>query len=166
MTSYIFEHEGKQFTPDGRASVQDSAEHNKAISRAEVEWFTREKPSRHFAYVKTNQGKCECPRATTLLQAHASYPGPGICPALRDTPIAVTTWTGEKLGDIVWCGRPYKMPAFGGPSTRQNLRIQAINGLIYSAIYYKSSGDYCRMKVISSSKRGGRRSTRPFGGAQ
>jgi len=30
----------------------------------------------------------------------------------------ITTWTGDKLADVTYYGSPYKMPAFGWPSTR------------------------------------------------
>jgi hypothetical protein len=62
---------------------------------------------------------------------------------------SITTWTGHKLSASVSWGREYQMPAFGGfPTTRQNFRMIATNGREYSGTYYKSSGDYCRMKRI------------------
>lgn len=98
---------------------------NAELSRVEVYEFMRDKPGRYFAYVAQDLSK-------------------------------VTTWTGETLGYVIWHGNPYKVrnPFSHWPSERQNLRVHAVNGLTYSAVYYKSSGDYCRMKVVSSSKGG------------
>jgi hypothetical protein len=64
-----------------------------------------------------------------------------------------TTWTGETLGTVLF-GRTYKTPAFGGwPSTRVPVTVKAINGRTYHGTYYKSSGNYARVKV---SKNGGK----------
>ncbi len=57
----------------------------------------------------------------------------------------VTTWTGDKLGDIIW-QTPYECPAWGSTTKRVAIRIRAINGQRYYGTYYKSSGDYCRLK--------------------
>lgn len=155
--NYVFEHQGKAYTPDGQTELagQSAAEHNQELSRAEVEWFKREKPSRHFAYVRLDECSiCNgIPEKVKRFMTTSTTSTP--CCHLYKKPVAVTTWTGEVLGHVVWCGRAYRIPAFGAVrSVRQNLRVRAVNGLIYSAVYYKSSGDYCRMKVISSSKHG------------
>jgi hypothetical protein len=56
-----------------------------------------------------------------------------------------TTWVGEKLGTVVQMGKPWS-DNFGG--TRVHIRISAINGAVYSGTYYKSSGDYARVKRV------------------
>jgi len=57
-----------------------------------------------------------------------------------------TTWTGDKLGDVRF-GRPYECPAFGGfSSTRVPVTIRAINGVTYHGTYYKSSGNFARIR--------------------
>lgn len=56
----------------------------------------------------------------------------------------VTTWTGQILGDITFMGNPYR-DNFGGK--RQSIRFKAINGLFYHGTYFKSSGDYARVKM-------------------
>ncbi len=124
----------------GRASyrTKDKPAHvpgvpNEERGRLEVYEFLRDKPNRYFAYV-------------TLFDRPESRNG-------RVIYGTIGTFPGHVLGDIVWRGQPYDVHGFGYPSTRQNLRIEAINGLMYSAVYYESSGDYCRMKVMSSSKR-------------
>lgn len=54
-----------------------------------------------------------------------------------------TTWTGDELGKVAfgreWCDN------FGGK--RVPVTITAINGRTYHGTYYKSSGDYARIKV-------------------
>jgi hypothetical protein len=57
-----------------------------------------------------------------------------------------TTWTGATIGRIA-LGPVYEVPAFGRPSTRQSIHVWAINGKEYFGTYYKSSGDYARVKI-------------------
>jgi hypothetical protein len=61
----------------------------------------------------------------------------------------ITTFTGDKLADVTLLGHEYKVPAFGRvPSTRVNFRAKGIDGRMWAGTYYKSSGDYVRMRVI------------------
>jgi hypothetical protein len=53
-----------------------------------------------------------------------------------------TTWTGEHLGSAT-LGPVYR-DNFGGK--RQSITIRAINGETYHGTYYKSAGDYARVK--------------------
>jgi len=62
-----------------------------------------------------------------------------------------TTWTGDKLGDVRF-GRAYKCPAFGGSSTHVPITIRAINGLTYHGIYFKSSGNFARIRQSKQQK--------------
>ena len=62
---------------------------------------------------------------------------------------SVTTWMGDALGTIT-SYREYRTPSFGWPSTRAAIRVRAINGRDYFGTYYKSAGDYCRLKVVRS----------------
>lgn len=85
--------------------------------------FVAEKPDRYFAYVREINGKL------------------GAAP--------ITTWMGDKLGEVIYAGREYRCPAFGGyGSKRINIRVRAITGEVYSGTYYKSSGDYCRLRKV------------------
>jgi hypothetical protein len=59
-----------------------------------------------------------------------------------------TTWTGAKLG-VVWLGRRYR-DNFGGE--RVSISIRAINGESYSGTFYKSSGDYARVRTLTHVK--------------
>jgi hypothetical protein len=55
---------------------------------------------------------------------------------------AATTWTGGLLGHVTF-GREYG-DNFGG--RRAPVWIQAINGKQYHGTYYKSSGDFARIR--------------------
>ena len=58
-----------------------------------------------------------------------------------------TTWTGDLLGRVLF-GREYSCPAFGGwPSKRVPITVLAINGRKYHGTYFKSSGNYARIKL-------------------
>jgi hypothetical protein len=63
-----------------------------------------------------------------------------------------TTWTGDKLGEVTF-GREYSSPAFGAFSRRIPITVVAINGKVYHGTYYKSSGDYARIKAKKESKK-------------
>ena len=54
-----------------------------------------------------------------------------------------TTWTGDKLGTVAF-GCEFR-DNFGGK--RVPITVYAINGKKYHGTYYKSSGDYARIKM-------------------
>lgn len=60
-----------------------------------------------------------------------------------------TTWTGDKLG-VVILGREWKSN-FG--DTRQAVTIKAVNGITYVGTYYKSRGNYARVKAKKGTKK-------------
>lgn len=100
---------------------------NEDRSRVEVYEFKRDKPHKYFAYVYRDG-------MTNQLES-------------------VRTFTGDLIGRITWHGPVYEVRGFGPfPSQRQNLRINAVNGLTYSAVYFLSSGDYCQMKAFTNTK--------------
>lgn len=57
-----------------------------------------------------------------------------------------TTWTGDILGTVVF-GSEFKSN-FG--DTRQHITVLAINGKAYYGTYYKSSGNYARIKIAKN----------------
>ncbi len=63
----------------------------------------------------------------------------------------VTTWVGHVLGQAHF-GRPYKAPGFGRFQVRVPVRVRGINGREYAGTYYKSTGDYARVKLIKGGK--------------
>jgi hypothetical protein len=60
-------------------------------------------------------------------------------------PSYITTWTGEILGEVLSFGASYHSNM---GDVRQNITVKAINGKRYTGTYFKSSGDYCRLKVM------------------
>jgi hypothetical protein len=60
----------------------------------------------------------------------------------------MTTWTGEKLGNaLLW--NTWRSN-FG--DTRVSIDVWGINGIKYHGFYYKSAGDYCRIKAYKGQK--------------
>ena len=53
------------------------------------------------------------------------------------------TWTGQHLGNVSF-GREYRSN-FG--DVRQPIDVYGINGIKYHGIFYKSTGDYARIKA-------------------
>jgi hypothetical protein len=64
-------------------------------------------------------------------------------------PASITTWTGEIIGRVTSVFPAYRS-CFG--DKRVNFRARMICGRTFSGTYYKSAGDYCRLKVF---KKGG-----------
>jgi hypothetical protein len=62
---------------------------------------------------------------------------------INETQRTATTWTGDLLGHVTF-GREFR-DSFGGK--RQPVWIRAINGKQYQGTYFKSSGNYARVKV-------------------
>jgi hypothetical protein len=58
-----------------------------------------------------------------------------------------TTWMGDELGTVEFRAR--WRSNFG--DIRQNIRIQAINGRTYTGTYYRSAGDYARVRATKGS---------------
>lgn len=56
---------------------------------------------------------------------------------------AATTWTGQNLGRVTF-GKAYRSNL---RDERQPVSILAINGYAYYGTYYKSSGNYARIKM-------------------
>ena len=65
----------------------------------------------------------------------------------------VTTWTGEKLGDLLRGDGYYS--SFG--DMRVPVTVHAINGRTYHGTYYKSAGSYARVKMARQSVTAGRK---------
>ena len=50
MTNYLFEHEGRQFSPDGEVHVADVKAHNRLVEQQELEEW-KAKPDRFVGYI-------------------------------------------------------------------------------------------------------------------
>ena len=96
---------------------------NEECSMVEVFDFCHNKPTRYFAYVKIN----------TQRESQWDIMG------------TLTTWNGDVLATITRIGKRWRSN-FG--DKRQALTAKGVNGLWYSATYYESAGDYCRMRAI------------------
>jgi hypothetical protein len=70
---------------------------------------------------------------------------------IREKDHTATTWTGDVLGEVSF-GREWR-DSFGG--RRVPVTIRAINGLTYHGTYFKSSGDFARIRQ-SKQKTAGR----------
>lgn len=116
---YSFSHEGKAYVPNGLAPADRLT--NDETSALEVFEFCHNPPQRYFAYVSH--------------QIQGSGYG------------TVTTWVGETLGTITYYGRAFHL--FGNPHNKaRHIRVKAINGKIYTGVYYQSAGDYCRLSLV------------------
>lgn len=56
-----------------------------------------------------------------------------------------TTWIGEKLGNVTGLFQTPKRSNFG--DFRVYIDVYGINGKKYHGVYYKSAGDYARIKM-------------------
>jgi len=56
-----------------------------------------------------------------------------------------TTWIGEKLGHVTGLSQIPKRSNFG--DFRVYIDVYGINGKKYHGVYYKSAGDYARIKM-------------------
>ena len=63
---------------------------------------------------------------------------------IRESDKTAITWVGNKLGNVFF-GTEFR-DNFGG--TRQSIDIIGVNGVKYHGWYFKSSGDYARIKSI------------------
>lgn len=91
-------------------------------SAVEVYEFCAKPPDKYFAYIKEVNG----------------YP--------RE----LTTWTGDYLGAVATAGGGAYRDNFGG--IRVPISIIGINGKEYYGTYYKSSGNYCRIRLKKGQK--------------
>lgn len=104
---------------------------NRESSRNEVAAWLADKPQQYFAYVKE--------RENTERMGCGSIPNLYIRGEL-------TTWMGDKLG-FVYGGIPYR-DSFG--AERVSIDVVGTNGVLYHGTYYRSSGNYCRIKAYKN----------------
>lgn len=110
------------FSPQSSLSQEDMAklpEHpsNNERSAVEVYEFCANPPDRYLAYIKEVNG----------------YP--------RE----LTTWTGTYLGAACTAGSGAYRDNLGG--IRVPITVVGINGKEYYGTYYKSAGNYCRIRL-------------------
>jgi hypothetical protein len=105
--------------------------------RAQVELydFINDPPEKYFLYIKANSG--------------TYYGASG----------EATIWTGVKLGHVQF-GKTWRGNM---GDTRVSVSVYAVNGYVYHGTFFKSSGDYARVKMSVKSKK---RLVEKKGGAQ
>lgn len=94
---------------------------NEERSAVEFYYWQNDKPAKYFLYIKKEN------------EAGNGIYSRGVA----------TTWTGQELGKVIF-GREYKS-AFG--DIRQSIDVIGNNGLKYYGTFYKSAGDYARIKA-------------------
>jgi hypothetical protein len=67
---------------------------------------------------------------------------------INDERHEATTWTGEKLGHVTGLSQTPKRSNFG--DLRIYIDVYGINGKKYHGVYYKSAGDYARIKMYKN----------------
>lgn len=120
---YIFEHEGKQYSPDGIVSVPDMTLANKQTELDEIERLKMH-PERLFLYVS---------HARDILRS-----APAEC--------QITTWLGTVLDARAHMGPSREFPCFGPFSSRRRAVRCVLFGVAYHGWYMESSGNYVRLK--------------------
>jgi len=105
---------------------------NKERGVMEVYRFVKERPDTYLAYYKFGP-----------MRAWTS-PAGSTGGSARVTGV-VTTWMGDKLGDMVRIGEDYRS-SFG--DKRVNIRVKTIDGVMYSGTAFLDSGDYARLKRV------------------
>lgn len=66
---------------------------------------------------------------------------------VSETDRTITTWMGDLLGSITYWSA-YTCPGFGWKSERVAIRVRGTNGVNYYGTYYKSAGQYARIRRI------------------
>lgn len=115
---YAIEHQGKAFTPDGRADIANVETNNQRVEREQLAELQAH-PERAFLYVKHS----------------------GEFPYWKHTG-SITLWTGVVLDPKAWIG-DLRRDNFGGKRAAIDCTIF---GVRYTGWYFYSTGDYCRLK--------------------
>jgi hypothetical protein len=61
----------------------------------------------------------------------------------------VTTWMGDKLGDIIWRGQQVQRWNYG---RTQAIRVRGVNGVMYAGHCNLTGGTYCRLRRMSGTR--------------
>lgn len=127
---YAISHEGKAFTPNGRAEIADVDAHNRELEQAEIAWL-KTGPERVMLYVKM-------PTPSEYERANKITPLSGA---------VITTWLGTVVSDKPSCVGSYSyFPGFYGTRSKRRPVDCRIFGVRYTGWYFESSGSYCRLR--------------------
>lgn len=123
--------DGSIFIPGGATDLPYKPSNEMRSAVECYDWMVAP-PAKYFAYVK-EQSKEEREKA-------------GFVGAPLFSRGELTTWMGDKLG-YIYGGKPFK-DNFGGE--RVSIDVVGTNGVLYYGTYYRSSGDYCRIKMYKN----------------
>jgi len=116
-------------TQEDRKNLPPSITNDETSQLEYYEWVN-DPPKDYFAYVFEEE------RTVTYAQTHTFK-----------VPVAIGTWTGEKLGTITSYSHKW-MSNFG--DYRISIRVTGTNGKYYYGTYFCSAGAYCRLKECKS----------------
>lgn len=117
--NYVFTHENKSFTPEGRAPISDPEVHNRELESQEIE------------HLKTH------PEKVMLYARLDSHKNPAC------TSGSIQTWLGTQLAHAWFSERKYM--GYGHNTYRRAVTCKLF-GVAYHGWYMESSGDYVRLK--------------------
>lgn len=132
---YVFEHEGKQYSPDGKVSVEDTRIHNEQIEAKEIAWL-RTGPEKVFLYVKVGELRDPNRLGSRLVD--------GSMARANGDDVQIQTWLGTRVSTWEVLG-PRVYVGFGHNTYRRSVSCK-IFGVLYSGWFMESSGSYCRLK--------------------
>jgi hypothetical protein len=135
MNGYIFEAQGKQWTPDGVVAVNSTAQHNAELTRQELAAWAQQ-PEQYAGYV------------TFEPPMNAGYYGVRYDRPFTGQAVTLTTWTGETLGTGTVTG-VFRNNLTG--SRTVSIRVTGTNGAVYSGRFGDEWSQLCRVR---KSKRG------------
>jgi len=125
MSAYIFEHDGKQFTPDGLVTVDSTTAHNAQLEATELAaWI--DQPDETIAYYKLVSETNPDRTYRASFRTHGT----------------VSTWLGTVLGTVTEA-RVYRHN-LGGRFV--SLRVTATNGARYYGRASYDSGNVVRLR--------------------
>jgi hypothetical protein len=156
---YIFEHEGRAFTPNGQTEPGNAQDRNRETERKEIVWLMTG-PDRAFLYVTMpspvslgaySWAQGDAIRSCCRLARHHAATA---CPVCQRTAaqmegdyrkrIEVKTWLGTSVATHVYIG-PRRNVGFGWHTYRRAVSCR-IGGVLYHGWFFESSGDYCRLR--------------------
>lgn len=131
MTGYIFEHEGKQYSPDGQVQADNVCEHNAQIEQAELAyWATR--PQHMTVYILPNP----------------AYNPNGLGTFQEQPRFLVTTWRGVQIGRVIAYSDSKRYGSrYGEPYTMRSVRVAGNNGCEYVGRYGSDWAQCCNLRL-------------------
>lgn len=114
------------YKPEERPTIILDVTNEERSLVEEYDWMTNP-PTKYLIYITESAGSA-----------------PGLSFSAR-----ATTWTGLHLGNVIESGRMFRSN-FG--DVRVPINVFGTNGKMYFGTYYRSSGNYARIKMLERSK--------------